>query len=69
MHTAVYLVTVAGALGSAWLCKCQMRRWYEEARAEGGPRYVRADRIYAASIIGSFFAGLLGTAIVLQLPG
>ena len=69
MHTAVYLVTVAGAFGSAWFCERQLRPWYDAASAEGGPRYVRADRIYTASLIGSFFGGFIGTLVLLHLLG
>jgi hypothetical protein len=69
MQTALVIVAFAGGLGAAWLCERQIEPWRLAAKAEGGPRYRRANIIAAWSIIGAFFAGLFATGFVLLLLG
>jgi hypothetical protein len=65
MHTALTIVSIAGGLGVGWLCERWMEPWRLAAKAEGGPRYTRANWVTAWCVIGAFFIGLFGTHFVL----
>jgi hypothetical protein len=69
MNTALYLVSIAGGMGAAFVCERKLEPWRLAARAEGGPRHVRADLIAAWSIIGAFFAGMFATGFILLSLG
>jgi hypothetical protein len=65
MRTALDLVSLAGGFGAAWFVHSQLEPWRKATGENGGPPYVRAERIYAAAMIGSFLGGAVLTQIVL----
>jgi hypothetical protein len=69
MHNALIIVSMAGGFAAAWLCEKQVEPWRVAAKAEGGPRYRRANWIAGWSIIGAFFAGMFATKFVFLWMG
>jgi hypothetical protein len=51
METALLLITLAGAFGSAWLAQRELDPWVKRLGEKGGPPYRRAEwiRRYGAS--------------------
>lgn len=66
MITAIIIVSLAGAVGSAQLCWKYIKPWHLAAQAQGDARYRRARIVTPWCVAGAFFAGLFGTAFVLH---
>jgi hypothetical protein len=68
-NSALVLVSLAGGFGAAWFVEKQLEPWRLAAKAVGGPRYVRADRIAAGSTIAAFLVGTIATYVVFYWNG
>jgi hypothetical protein len=65
METALLLIALAGAFGSAWLAHRELDPWVKRLGEKGGPPYRRAEWIYAAAVVGSFFGAGIATRSIL----
>jgi hypothetical protein len=63
------LVSIAGGFGAAWLVRRQLQPWRKAAWVRGDASWRRAERIYVAALIGSFFAGIVVTNLILLWIG
>jgi hypothetical protein len=66
MITAILIVSLAGAVGSAILCWKYIKPWYLAAQLQGGAHYQRARTITSWCVAGTFFAGLFCIAFILH---
>jgi hypothetical protein len=65
MESALNLVSIAAGFGAAWLARRQLEPWRKAAWVKGGPSWRRAERIYVVALIGSFFAGIVVTKLII----